>query len=82
LNTVKMLEAVKPMPLLQRSLGKQVRVLLKDGIAYEGVLTECDDYMNILLENVTEYDGNGRRAGYGRVLIRGNNIVYVVINHL
>jgi small nuclear ribonucleoprotein len=82
LHTVKMLEAVKPMPLLQRSLGKQVRVLLKDGIAYEGVLMECDSFMNILLENVTEYDGNGRRAGYGRVLIRGNNIVYVVINHL
>jgi small nuclear ribonucleoprotein len=82
LHTVKMLEAVKPMPLLQRSLGKQVSVLLKDGIAYEGVLMECDNFMNVVLENVTEYDGNGRGAGYGRVLIRGNNIVYVVINHL
>jgi small nuclear ribonucleoprotein len=82
LHTVKMLEAVKPMPLLQRSLGKQVRVLLKDGMAYEGVLMECDSFMNVVLDNVTEYDGNGRTAGYGRVLIRGNNIVYVVINHL
>jgi small nuclear ribonucleoprotein (snRNP)-like protein len=50
-------------------------------MAYEGLLVECDEYMNMLLENVVEYNG-GERTRYGKVLIRGNNIQYVVISHL
>jgi small nuclear ribonucleoprotein (snRNP)-like protein len=69
------------MPLLQGCLKKTVRVYLKNDMAYEGLLVECDEYMNILLENVVEYNG-GERTRYGKVLIRGNNIQYVIINHL
>jgi small nuclear ribonucleoprotein (snRNP)-like protein len=69
------------MPLLQGCLNKTVRVYLKNDMAYEGLLVECDEYMNMLLENVVEYNG-GERTRYGKVLIRGNNIQYVVISHL
>jgi small nuclear ribonucleoprotein (snRNP)-like protein len=69
------------MPLLQGCLNKTVRVYLKNDMAYEGLLVECDEYMNMLLENVVEYNG-GERTKYGKVLIRGNNIQYVVISHL
>jgi small nuclear ribonucleoprotein (snRNP)-like protein len=69
------------MPLLQGCLNKTVRVYLKNDMAYEGLLVECDEYMNMLLENAVEYNG-GERTRYGKVLIRGNNIQYVVISHL
>jgi small nuclear ribonucleoprotein (snRNP)-like protein len=69
------------MPLLHGCLNKTVRVYLKNDMAYEGLLVECDEYMNMLLENVVEYNG-GERTRYGKVLIRGNNIQYVVISHL
>jgi small nuclear ribonucleoprotein (snRNP)-like protein len=72
---------LRPMPLLQGCLNKTVRVYLKNELAYEGLLVECDEYMNMLLENAVEYNG-GERTKYGKVLIRGNNIQYVVISHL
>jgi U6 snRNA-associated Sm-like protein LSm5 len=72
---------LRPMPLLQGCLNKTVRVYLKNDMAYEGLLVECDEYMNMLLENAVEYNG-GERTKYGKVLIRGNNIQYVVISHL
>jgi small nuclear ribonucleoprotein (snRNP)-like protein len=70
------------MPLLQGCLNKTVGVYLKNDMAYEGLLVECDEYMNMLLENVVEYNNGGERTRYGKVLIRGNNIQYVVISHL
>jgi small nuclear ribonucleoprotein (snRNP)-like protein len=73
---------LRPMPLLQGCLNKTVRVYLKNELAYEGLLVECDEYMNMLLENAVEYNNGGERTKYGKVLIRGNNIQYVVISHL
>jgi small nuclear ribonucleoprotein (snRNP)-like protein len=70
------------MHLLQGCLNKTVRVYLKNDMAYEGLLVECDEYMNMLLENVVEYNNGGEKTKYGKVLIRGNNIQYVVISHL
>jgi small nuclear ribonucleoprotein (snRNP)-like protein len=70
------------MPLLQGCLNKTVRVYLKNDMAYEGLLVECDEYMNMLLENAVEHNNGGERTRYGKVLIRGNNIQYVVISHL
>jgi small nuclear ribonucleoprotein (snRNP)-like protein len=73
---------LRPMPLIRGCLNKTVRVYLKNDMAYEGLLVECDEYMNMLLENAVEYNNGGERTRYGKVLIRGNNIQYVVISHL
>jgi len=73
---------LRPVPLLQGCLNKTVRIYLKNDMVYEGLLVECDEYMNMLLENVVEYNNGGERTRYGKVLIRGNNIQYVVISHL
>jgi small nuclear ribonucleoprotein (snRNP)-like protein len=73
---------LRPMPLIRGCLNKTVRVYLKNDMAYEGLLVECDEYMNMLLENAVEYNNGGERTKYGKVLIRGNNIQYVVISHL
>ncbi len=67
----------KPLVTVMKYLDKVVRVKLKNEIIYEGKMTECDNYMNIVIEKAVEYEGNGRKATYPKILIRGNNIMYI-----
>lgn len=72
------MESTKPLTTIMRNLNKSVKVFLKNDARYEGTMVECDSYMNMLLEHVVEYMGDSKTAGYPKVLIRGNNIMYVV----
>lgn len=72
------MEAIKPLTTITRNLNKPVKVVLKNDVRYEGTMVECDGYMNMLLEHVVEYLGDSKSAGYPKVLIRGNNIMYVI----
>ncbi|MEM0441290.1 MAG: LSM domain-containing protein [Candidatus Caldarchaeum sp.] len=72
------MEAVKPLTTITRNLNKPVKVVLKNDVRYVGTMVECDGYMNMLLEHVVEYLGDSKSAGYPKVLIRGNNIMYVI----
>jgi len=67
----------KPLMTVMKYVDKVVRVKLKNELVYEGKMTECDNYMNIVIEKAVEYEGNGRKATYPRILIRGNNIMYI-----
>lgn len=67
----------KPLVTVMKHLDKVVRVRLKNDVVYEGRMVECDSYMNIVIERAVEYEGNGRRATYPKILIRGNNIMYI-----
>ncbi len=67
----------KPLVTVMKYLDKVVRVKLKNEIVYEGKMVECDNYMNIVIEKAVEYEGNGRKATYPKILIRGNNIMYI-----
>ena len=56
----------RPLDVLEETLGSEVRVELKDGEAYEGVLSGYDQHMNLVLgedDNVT--------------IIRGDNVVSI-----
>ena len=67
----------KPLVMVMKHVDKLVRVKLKNELVYEGKMIECDSYMNIVIEKAIEYEGNGRKAQYPRILIRGNNIMYI-----
>ncbi|HDD43034.1 MAG: ribonucleoprotein [Thaumarchaeota archaeon] len=67
----------KPLVMVMKHVDKLVRVKLKNELVYEGKMIECDSYMNIVIEKAVEYEGNGRKAQYPRILIRGNNIMYI-----
>ncbi len=73
------MEPSKPLTTIMRNINKTVKVYLKNDLRYEGLMVECDGYMNLLLEHVVEYHGNNKTAGYSKVLIRGNNIMYLVL---
>ena len=73
------MNGVKPLVTIAKSLNKPVKVLLKNDVAYEGTMVECDNYMNLVIEKAVEYQGENKKAGYPRVLIRGNNILYIIL---
>ena len=67
---------VLPLNVLEKTLNKQLTLLLKDGRTLEGKLVGFDDYMNMVLEDTEETkDENQRRLG--TVILRGNNIISI-----
>ncbi len=70
----------KPLNVLIKQLQGNLEVVLKNGIEYKGKMIKCDGHMNILLEGATECKDDQMIANYGNVLLRGNNILYIVID--
>jgi len=70
----------RPLAMVMKHVDKFVRIKLKNELVYEGRMVECDSYMNIVIEKAVEYEGDGRKAQYPKVLIRGNNIMYIQLN--
>ena len=65
-----------PLHVMEKSLMRNVTLLLKDGRVLKGKLAGYDEYMNMVLEDTEETkDGNVRRVGM--VVLRGNNIVTI-----
>ena len=68
----------EPLRLLGRSLKSQILVKLKDGHEYIGTLEKFDSCMNLILVDAVEaVDGTTAVARYGKILVRGNNILYI-----
>jgi small nuclear ribonucleoprotein len=70
----------KPLNVLVKQLDANVAVFLKNGCEYKGKMVKCDGHMNILLEGAVECKGDQPVANYGNVLLRGNNILYIVLD--
>lgn len=67
-----------PLRLLEKSLESRVLVKLKDGSEYIGILERSDISMNLILSNAKQIGENNELvANYGRILIRGSNILYI-----
>ena len=60
--------------------GMNVEIALKGRGSYRGKLVRADGYMNMILKDSREYDKTGLVAKDGDIFIRGNNVVYVVID--
>ena len=70
----------RPLNMLIRNLNNTVTIKLKNGVEYKGHMTQCDGYMNIILERATELHNSKPAATYGNVFIRGNNILYICVD--
>jgi len=42
-------------------------------------MIHCDNYMNIILDSAEEYNDDKLIANYGKVLVRGSNILYITL---
>ena len=70
----------RPLKALQKSINKDVAVRLKMELEYRGKMSSVDPYMNVILTDATEYSGGNPSANYGRVVIRGNNVLFIKIS--
>ena len=71
-----MISMVMPLSLLEKSMNKKVSLLLKDSRMLEGTLTGFDDYLNMVLEDTEETNGDQVKR-LGIVILRGNNVVSI-----
>ena len=72
-------QAKRPLTTLQKAINKEVSVRLKMELEYRGKMTSVDPYMNVILLDATEYSGGNPSANFGKVVIRGNNVLFIKI---
>ena len=70
----------KPLNVLVKQLNAGIAVMLKNGCEYKGKMIKCDGHMNILLEGATESKDDQLITNYGNVLLRGNNVLYIMLD--
>ncbi|MEZ0290011.1 MAG: LSM domain-containing protein [Sulfolobales archaeon] len=71
-----------PLKVLRVSLSKTVMVKLKDGTELVGLMDSVDSTMNIVLREAVQIDENERLvARFGKILIRGSQILYIATNY-
>ena len=63
-----------PLNVMEKSVQRNVTLLLKDGRTLNGKLVGYDEYMNMVLED-TEDSKDDQVKRIGTVVLRGNNIV-------
>jgi small nuclear ribonucleoprotein len=78
-NTQPPSQSKRPLSVLQKATNKQVSVRLKNEIEYKGKMSNVDPYMNVILVDAEESENGAKVANYGKVVIRGNNVLYVKI---
>jgi small nuclear ribonucleoprotein len=72
-------QAKRPLNVLQKATSKQVSVRLKNELEYRGKMSNVDSYMNVILMDAEESENGSKKANYGKVVIRGNNVLYIRI---
>lgn len=57
------METILPLELIDKCIGSRIWVIMKGDKEIVGTLTGFDDYVNMVLEDVTEYEAleNGQR---------------------
>jgi len=72
-----------PLRTLRSSVNKDVLVKIKDGNSYYGRLIMTDPTMNVVMTDCEEISDKGGEpiARYGTVLIRGSQILYIIVDY-
>ena len=73
--------AKRPLTTLQKSTKKNVTVRLKNEVEYKGKMDNVDSYMNLIMTDAEEFKENKVIANYGRVIVRGNNVLFIKLEN-
>ena len=71
-----------PPELVDKAIGSRIHIIMKNDKEIVGTLLGFDDFVNMVLEDVTEYESTpeGRRVTkLDQILLNGNNITMVSI---
>ena len=71
----------RPLTTLQKSTKKRVTVRLKNEVEYKGRMDNVDSYMNLIMTDAEELHGGRVIANYGRVIVRGNNVLFIKLEN-
>lgn len=66
-----------PLKILEKAQDSIIILRLKDGTEYKGRLKEIDSYMNMIIEDATEFMDGAAVAKYSEIFIRGNNLLFI-----
>jgi small nuclear ribonucleoprotein len=69
-------DMVLPMEMLEKLLNSNVSLLLKDGRVVKGKLVGYDPYMNIVIDDAQESDGENLKR-LGKIVLRGNGVISI-----
>ena len=70
-----------PLELVDKAIGSRMHIIMKNNKEVVGTLLGLDDFVYMVLKNVTEYEttSKGRRViKLDQVLLNGNNITMLV----
>ena len=70
-----------PLELVDKAIGSRMHIIMKNDKEVVGTLLGFDDFVNMVLEDVTEYETttDGRRVTkLDQILLNGNNITMLV----
>ncbi len=73
--------AKRPLTILQKSTKKNVIVRLKNEVEYKGKMDNVDSYMNLIMTDAEEIKDDKVIANYGRVIVRGNNVLFIKLEN-
>jgi len=73
--------AKRPLTTLQKSTKKNVTVRLKNEVEYKGKMDNVDSYKNLIMTDAEELHDNKVIANYGRVIVRGNNVLFIKLEN-
>ena len=69
--------AKRPLTTLQKNTKKSVIVRLKNDVEYKGKIVNVDSYMNLIMSDAEEIKDGKAVEKYGRVILRGNNVLFI-----
>lgn len=67
-----------PLELIDKCVGSKIWVVMKGDKEFCGVLLGFDDYVNMVLEDVTEIDYSGGQTKLSKILLNGNHICMLI----
>ena len=73
--------AKRPLTTLQKNTKKNVTVRLKNEVEYKGKMDNVDSYMNLIMTDAEELKEDKVIANYGRVIVRGNNVLFIKLEN-
>ena len=71
----------RPLTSLQKGVNKKEVVRLKSDIEYKGKMNNVDSYMNLIMTDAEEVSNGKIVANYGRVIVRGNNVLFIKLEN-
>ncbi len=71
------METSRPLDSLNQSRGKRVLIELKNGKQFVGVLQAFDIHINIVLDDVEEFENGELKRKLGTTFIRGDTITII-----